>query len=134
MKKLSTLTLAFAAAFVATSAFADISGEHSSSDTCSKSKSTQCWLDIKKAGKGYSVKHIVADRFDARKILCATSFNVEPHVSTIYGQKSYLGKLAGDTVFIRAFNHGRIDLFEGAKNKKVCGKYSFMGSYSEIGD
>ncbi|WP_343314020.1 hypothetical protein AAIB41_02430 [Brucella sp. BE17] len=135
MKKLTTVPLVLAAAcFGATSAFADISGEHSSSGTCSNSNSTQCWLEIKKSATGYRVKHVVADRQDGRKILCATSFSVEPHVSTIHGQKSYLGKLNGDSVFIRAFDHGRIDLYPGAKTKVICGKYSFMGSYSEIGD
>lgn len=135
MKKLTTLALALAIAFIGTtSAFADLSGEYASAGTCSNSQKTQCWFEFSKSGKGFVGKHIVADRMDAKKVLCSTPVSVKIHVDTIHGQKSYHGKLGRGGIYIRAFDDGRAEIVGDTLNPKVCKKYEWMGEYGMIGD
>ncbi len=117
-------------------------GEYAGTDNCAFNNpklQTQCKVVIKKAGKAYKVDFVVADHFDASKVVCKVSFNMKPGMAEDTNsrtvRKGLVGQFNGNSVNLFAEGPGEIFMIGGIKNDIVCGgKFVWSGLYGEIGD
>jgi len=121
---------------LSSSAYAsDLSGIYASSGTCSNSEKTQCWIEVKDKRNSLEIRHVVADRMDANKVLCSTKIIAKKVDTSTAIEQQYSGRIGKDGVYVRHWPQlAQINLYEGRLNKKVCKKYSYMFEYGMVGD
>lgn len=98
----------------------------------------QCWLEIDKKGKLYSVAFVAADRMDASKILCRVDSTMErgyinygPHEMYDDGLN---GLVLGSVTYIAAGSDGSIGLGGGLTAGLARGKFIMQQAYYPIAD
>ncbi|MCH4539451.1 hypothetical protein [Ochrobactrum sp. A-1] len=134
MKNVAILTVALLS-LSTTAQAGDLSGHYASSGTCSNSEKTQCWIEVKDKKNALEIRHVVADRMNANKILCSTKIIAKKEDTSTAVEQQYSGRIGKDGVYVRHWPQlAQINLYEGRLNKKVCKKYSYMYEYGMIGD
>lgn len=120
----------------------DYVGQYGAAGDCAaKGKSAaQCWIDIKKTGKGYTVDFVVADRMDASKVVCHQALKmrlgkIEDDVigTTLDG---LVGELGDNLVHLWSNDGGGVTITSRTRNiLSVCkNKYAMNGFYEFFGD
>lgn len=138
---LITIATALTLSAVSPAAADQYEGQYGAAGDCAAmgKSATQCWIDIKRSGKGYVVDFVVADRMDASKVVCKQNFKlrhgkVEDAVNrTILD--GLVGQHGGNLVSLWSNGTGGITMAGGTNNVFVCqGKFVWSGFYEFFGD
>jgi hypothetical protein len=102
-----------------------------SGDNCKKDE--QCWIEIRKPGKTnqYTLRFVVADRFDANKVRCSADATAEKSSRGNFLRGAFTK--TGQMFDVFAWKGGRIEMHAVA-NSPCDPSISINGLYGAIGD
>jgi hypothetical protein len=101
------------------------------SNACKKDE--QCWIEIRKPGKAnqYTLKFVVADRFDGDKIRCSAEATAEKSSRGNFLRGAFTK--TGQMFDVFAWKGGRIEM-HAVRNSPCDPSVSINGLYGAIGD